>query len=638
MRKVEKVVPIVLFAVVAIIIFKHLFFTGTTATNQGSTSGQVKEIPDLIVTVNEKKVNFQDAIPIITNERILVPLRVIFESMGAVVDWKGESQGIFATRKGKSVQLSINSNNALINNNKTFLGTPVTLYKDRTMIPLRFIGEAFDGIVDWNSQTSVIAISIPKEEMLEIPDMKVTLNNNQLKFGIPPVFKDGRNYIPVEAIFDGLENEVYWTKKVNNISASIDGASMELFVGRNYAIVNGKRINTTDFPIEYKGAVLAPVRFVTEAFGGIAHFVEKNKITHIYINRPKFKTSFLSKDPVIITKPKPVSGVTLMGNRMLMVSDNPEILNNKTIPFDRATLCSSDVNSINDNIDHRVFGWHINNLGKEIKLGITLENLSSTNDIEVVGLKGINRMSPNGWSNYDVGLPIAETVLSNQLLNIKMNNSVVKAGQTIVLQSFQVESDFLIGFLDEFTIKKTKGTGKLNYRIRTVLCQSGNELSSIKSNTIDVDRENTHPRGSWGGSLLYTKLPLYRVGSGEVAYSLSNGFTDNIMSKETALNGTCTVIGNSGHYGANYKIEIPVVNNTGIVKTVRVRIGARGGLYAGAVRTKDGVFIIPLLEPAKEVANVIDYKVKEKSDIIELEIMHAGGSALAMAVDLITLE
>jgi hypothetical protein len=638
MRKVEKVVPIVIFAVVAIIIFKNLFFTGTTATNLRSTSGQVKEIPDLIVTVNEKKVDFQDTNPIVTNERILVPLRVIFEAMGAVVDWKGESQSIFTTRKGKSVQLSINSNNAFIDNNKTFLETPVTLYKDRTLVPLRFIGEAFDGIVDWNNKTSVIAISIPKEEMLEIPDMKVTLNNNQLEFRIPPVFKDGRNYIPLESIFDGLENEVYWTKEANKISASIDGASMRLFVGKNYAIINGKRVNTTDFPIEYHGAVLAPVRFVTEAFGGIAHFVEENKVTHIYINRPKFKTSFLEKEPAKIVKPILVPKTTLIGNRRLMVSNNPEILNQKTISTDGVTLCNSDVNSNDDKVNHRVFGWHINNLGKNVKLGITLENLSGTNDIEVIGLKGINRMSPNGWSNYDVGLPIAETVLSGQLLNIKMNSSVVKAGQTKVIQSFQVESDYLIGFLDEFTIRKAQGTGKLKYRIRTVLSQSGSELSSIKSNTVDVDRENTHPRGNWVGSQLYVKLPPYKAGGGEVAYSFSNGVTDNIMSEQTALKSGCGVIGNSGHYGANYRIIIPVVNKSGLAKTIRVRIGARGGLYTGAVRTKEGVFITPLLEPATEVANVIDYQLKEKSEIIELEIMHAGGSALAMAVDLITLE
>lgn len=45
-----------------------------------------------------------------------------------------------------------------------------------------------------------------------------------------------------------------------------------------------------------------------------------------------------------------------------------------------------------------------------------------------------------------------------------------------------------------------------------------------------------------------------------------------------------------------------------------------------------------VLEPMKEVANVIDYEVKEQQDVIELEVMHAGGAALALAVDVITLD
>ncbi len=223
-------------------------------------------------------------------------------------------------------------------------------------------------------------------------------------------------------------------------------------------------------------------------------------------------------------------------------------------------------------------------------------------------------------------------------MKIRIENPLVKPGETVVLQSFSLEKDFLISFLEDVTIKNTGSAGELKYKIRTVLSQSGSNLATIQTDPVNVDKTNNHPRGNWMGSILFTELPVYLVGSGEVAYSISNGLTDHLLSEKTALPASGFVVGNPGHYGATYKIRIPLENKSGSPRTVRVRIGGRGGLYAGSVKTKEGVFITPILEPMKEVANVIYHKVIGENDIIEMEVMHAGGSALAMAVDIITLE
>lgn len=594
------------------------------------------EIKDMKIIVQGEQLEL-DCYPIMKNDRILVPVREIFEAMGATVDWNPEDQTSYATRKGKSVKIIVDSEIAWINEQEYLLDVPSIIYKGKTLVPLRFSGEAFDGIVHLNEDTNIATITLAEEKVIKTPDRKVILNNKELSFDVSPIVKDDRIYIPLEAIFDGLENKVYWNKDGDEISAAIDGASMKLFVDKNYAIINGEEIHTTDFPIEYEGIVLAPIRFIAEAFGGTAHFIDEKKEADIIINREKFKTSFLEKEIAQIVKPVHVPGAELAGNRRLMVCDNPEILNHNTIPVNNVTLWNDIVHENNESIDHRAFGWHINKLDKKVKIGITIENISKTNDIEVVDLKGINRTSANGWSNYDVGLPIAETVLSQKLMNVKMTNTIVKAGETRIIGFFELEQDNIIGFLNDFTVKKVSGTGKFNYNIRTVLSQSDYDLVDIKSNPVSLDRENNHPRGVWESSELFAELPAYQVGSKEVSYSLSNGVTDNLMNKASSLDSENS-IDNKGHYGATYKIKIPVINNTGKLKIVRIRIGGRGGLYAGAVKTKEGVFITPILEPMEEVANVIDYEVKGNKDIIELEIMHAGGSALAMAVDMVTVE
>ncbi|MDD2497853.1 MAG: copper amine oxidase N-terminal domain-containing protein, partial [Desulfitobacteriaceae bacterium] len=398
MFKLQKAFGTILISILAF----NLILPGSLVRAAGSSTLSVQEIKGLTVKVGKEKVDFGDAVSVLFKGRTLVPLRAIFEAMGAVVDWDNASKSIFASRKGRAVELTIDQNIALVDNQEVVLDAPAMIHQSRTLVPLRFIGEAFDGIVDWNGKTKTVVISLAKENVLELSDLQVELNNKMLDFPEPPIFKDGRNYIPLEIILTSLENETYWVKNGNEVSIAIDGASVKLYPGKNYAVVNGKRINTTDFPIEYQGRVLAPVRFLTEAFGGIAHFVPETKVTYIYINRPKFKTSFLEKEAVEIIKPVPVPQASLIDNRMLMVSDNPEIITQETVPSDNVTLWHHPVSSTQTSIDHRVFGWHINQLGKKIKLGITVENLSQ-NEIEVVGLKGIKRSSPNGWSNYDVG-------------------------------------------------------------------------------------------------------------------------------------------------------------------------------------------------------------------------------------------
>ncbi|OEH92498.1 stalk domain-containing protein [Bacillus solimangrovi] len=598
----------------------------------------IKEVKDIQIVVDGEKLSLDGVYPILQNKRTLIPLRTVFESMGAVVDWNEEEKSVFAVRAGQAIQLKINETEAMVGDEVISLDVPATLYNGRTYIPLRFVGEAYGGIVDWNDQSRLITISLPEDQVHELIDSTFMLNDKPLDSEIIPIYKNGRNYVSVEAILDGLHNDIYWTREGNQINVQLDGATMTLFVGETYAFVNGERIQTTEFPIEYKGEVLAPVRFIVEAFGGIAHYIIENKTTYIYINRPKFKTSFLTEEDRQIVTPIDVPGVSLVGNRRLMVSDNPEILDKQTITENSTVLWHDEVKSDESSVEHRVFGWHINNLDDKVKIGITIENLSQTNNIEIKGLEGVNRSSSNGWANYDVGLPIAETVLTDKLTQVKLDKTIVNQGEIVVMQEFTVNKDYLLGFLDDFTVERNSGDGPLHYKVRTVITQDNTSLSEIIGKPTKLDLERPHPRGTWQGVELEAKLPTYQVDNEPVAYSFSNGQTDNVYSETTSFMKEDGVIKNTGHYGAVYKVIIPITNPTGEEKTVRISMGGRGGLYNGAVKTSEGVFISPILEPMVDTVKVIDYEINGTEDVIELEVMHAGGAALAMALEISTVE
>ncbi len=110
------------------------------------------------VILNGSQLQFEVE-PRIENGRTLVPLRAIFEAMGANVEWNDSTRTVTARTSNTTVVLPIGSTSPTVNGQVWPLDVPAKIVNDRTLAPLRFVGEAFGGKVDWNEQTRVINIS-----------------------------------------------------------------------------------------------------------------------------------------------------------------------------------------------------------------------------------------------------------------------------------------------------------------------------------------------------------------------------------------------------------------------------------------------------------------------------------------------
>ena len=112
---------------------------------------------DIFVTVNHIPVWF-DQPPTIVDDRTLVPLRAIFEAMGANVDWNANTRTVTAVRGEDKLSLVIDTN--IINKNGTDfeIDVPAMIIGDRTMVPARAIAEALGASVDWNPHTRTVII------------------------------------------------------------------------------------------------------------------------------------------------------------------------------------------------------------------------------------------------------------------------------------------------------------------------------------------------------------------------------------------------------------------------------------------------------------------------------------------------
>ena len=112
---------------------------------------------NITVILDGEKIEF-DVQPTIINGRTMVPLRAIFEALGAEVTWDDATQTVEADKNNTYIKLSINNSTMYVNSVPKNLDVPATLVNSRTLVPVRAISEAFECDVKWDDATSTVFI------------------------------------------------------------------------------------------------------------------------------------------------------------------------------------------------------------------------------------------------------------------------------------------------------------------------------------------------------------------------------------------------------------------------------------------------------------------------------------------------
>lgn len=113
---------------------------------------------DINVTISGEKTEF-DVQPVMESDRVLVPMRAIFEKLGATVSWDNDTSTAIAVKDEKVIIIQINNTKAFVNTEVKELDVPARLISDRTLVPIRFVSEALDCNVDWNQEEQTVIIT-----------------------------------------------------------------------------------------------------------------------------------------------------------------------------------------------------------------------------------------------------------------------------------------------------------------------------------------------------------------------------------------------------------------------------------------------------------------------------------------------
>lgn len=108
------------------------------------------QIGNNVVSVDDKKIN-NDVAPVIVNDRTLVPIRIVTETLGGDVEWNDSTKTVTLNIDGKTITMTIGVE-------LEGYGVAPEIINDRTYVPIRFVAEELGAVVNWNEETQEVVI------------------------------------------------------------------------------------------------------------------------------------------------------------------------------------------------------------------------------------------------------------------------------------------------------------------------------------------------------------------------------------------------------------------------------------------------------------------------------------------------
>lgn len=116
-----------------------------------------------------------DVEPRLQNDRTLVPMRKIFELFGADISYNDEEKSVTASKGGTTLSITAGKNTAVLNGSEIDTGTAAIIENNRMLIPLRFVSETLGADVAWDSENQIAEITSNGNLRIQLPVLEPML-------------------------------------------------------------------------------------------------------------------------------------------------------------------------------------------------------------------------------------------------------------------------------------------------------------------------------------------------------------------------------------------------------------------------------------------------------------------------------
>ena len=217
------------------------------------------DYPTISLYINNQKIETTVMEPVSIEGRVLVPAREVFEPLGASVQWDAAAKKVIIDYKDSTMILTANETDVWLDGKTVQLDVPAKIINDKVMIPIRFVSETMGFDVNWINSTYSVYISdgstsgdnIKDEESMQdqVEDDKVTL--------VAPTYAAGQ--IIGQSYIGGSNTHQLKISSKNYSRANVNNVSITEANNKVVAKINlGSALSGADISVE-NGKVIVDI-------------------------------------------------------------------------------------------------------------------------------------------------------------------------------------------------------------------------------------------------------------------------------------------------------------------------------------------------------------------------------------------
>ncbi|MGG0823493.1 N-acetylmuramoyl-L-alanine amidase family protein [Paenibacillus turicensis] len=175
----KKTVYLLLFSFLLVMLFP---FDHSAAAEAPTQTKIILDGKELALAKNTEVANIKG--------NVMVPLRIVAENLKYKVEWQPKTKGIIIKNEGKTIALTVNQQQAVVNKKEVLLNVAPIIQNQSTIVPLRFVSEQMGLDVKWDNSNKIVHLAQPEKEAPSDsgnkPSSSTSSNSTQNK---PPVTK-----------------------------------------------------------------------------------------------------------------------------------------------------------------------------------------------------------------------------------------------------------------------------------------------------------------------------------------------------------------------------------------------------------------------------------------------------------------
>jgi tetratricopeptide (TPR) repeat protein len=247
-----------------------------------------------------------DVPPIIINGRTMIPMRAIFEALGAELSWDGKARKVSAVKGSITISATIDNKVAYVNNTAKELETPPVIINDRTLVPVRFISEALGAKVNWDPDNKLVDILTDAPAGIEdnYDGVKQQLDNLITVSVVDGIWPEPYHLDTTEGLTLIIAKDKKALDLMNTLSPNLRAKYMYEVTMDNYALLVGCEVAHMKFVLDGKVYYEGDMYYEKNGEGIILTYFEKGLPINVV---KQYKMTANYKDYYLLPKEEQVT-------------------------------------------------------------------------------------------------------------------------------------------------------------------------------------------------------------------------------------------------------------------------------------------------------------------------------------------